>query len=165
VPPLQPGTYALDVYEHQSPGTSTPHASATVVVASASSAAPNFTGLWWNAPAGSESGWGISVEHQGDVLFAVWFTYDGSGKGQWLVASNVAKDSSGGYSGPLYRMTGPSLTASQWSAATATPVGSVAFHFDSATSGSFNYTVDGASGTKLITRQVFSSPVPQCVAQ
>jgi hypothetical protein len=32
----------------------------------------NFGGLWWNAPAGSEAGWGISVAHQGDVIFASW---------------------------------------------------------------------------------------------
>ena len=36
----------------------------------------NFQGLWWNAPAGSESGWGINFAHQGDVIFATWFTHD-----------------------------------------------------------------------------------------
>ena len=30
----------------------------------------NYTGLWWASPAGSESGWGISLAHQGDVIFA-----------------------------------------------------------------------------------------------
>ena len=44
----------------------------------------NFQGLWWNAPAESESGWGINFAHQGDVIFATWFTYDASGKAWWL---------------------------------------------------------------------------------
>ena len=33
----------------------------------------------------SESGWGINFAHQGDVIFASWFTYDMTGKGWWLV--------------------------------------------------------------------------------
>ncbi len=37
-------------------------------------AVTNYQGLWWNAPAGSESGWGINFAHQGDTLFATWFT-------------------------------------------------------------------------------------------
>ena len=41
---------------------------------------PNYQGLWWNAPAASESGWGINFAHQGDVIFATWFTYDLTGK-------------------------------------------------------------------------------------
>ncbi|MGE5089613.1 MAG: hypothetical protein ACM3QY_10845, partial [Candidatus Levyibacteriota bacterium] len=48
------------------------------------SAAANYEGLWWAAPAGSESGWGINFAHQGDVIFATWFTYDATGKAWWL---------------------------------------------------------------------------------
>lgn len=29
-------------------------------------------GLWYNAPAQSESGWGINVARQGEVIFATW---------------------------------------------------------------------------------------------
>jgi hypothetical protein len=50
-------------------------------------AAPNYEGLWWNAPGGSESGWGINFAHQGDVIFATWFTYDVNGKAMWLTMS------------------------------------------------------------------------------
>ena len=38
-----------------------------------------------DAPAGSESGWGINFTHQGDTIFATWFTYDLDGKPLWLV--------------------------------------------------------------------------------
>jgi hypothetical protein len=37
----------------------------------------NYQGIWWNA---SESGWGINLAHQGDTVFASWFTYDTAGK-------------------------------------------------------------------------------------
>ena len=33
----------------------------------------NVQGLWWAAPAGAESGWGINFAHQGDIIFASWF--------------------------------------------------------------------------------------------
>ena len=45
----------------------------------------NYQGLWWSAPAGSESGWGLALAHQGDLIFVSWFTYDLTGKAWWLV--------------------------------------------------------------------------------
>src|SRR6185312_17220634 len=36
--------------------------------ASLAAAAPNYQGLWWASPAGSESGWGINFAHQGDII-------------------------------------------------------------------------------------------------
>ena len=47
----------------------------------------NYGGLWWNAPGGSEAGWGINFAQQGDMIFASWFTYDLTGKAWWLVMS------------------------------------------------------------------------------
>lgn len=35
------------------------------------------------APAGAESGWGVNFTHQGDTIFATWFTYD-DGTPLWL---------------------------------------------------------------------------------
>ncbi len=61
------------------------NAHAAVVMAQGGAPAPNYQGLWWNAPAGSESGWGINFAHQGDTIFASWFTYDVNGHGWWLV--------------------------------------------------------------------------------
>src|SRR5262249_40359129 len=37
--------------------------------------AANYQGLWWSSPANSESGWGVNLAHQGDIIFASWFTY------------------------------------------------------------------------------------------
>src|ERR1700682_1917175 len=65
-------------------------------------------GLWWNAPANSESGWGISFAQQGDVIFATWFTYDLTGKGWWLsMTANKTGTNPDIYTGQLFETRGP----------------------------------------------------------
>lgn len=131
-------------------------------------AAPAFNvqGLWWNSPANSESGWGVNLTHQGDNVFATWFTYDTDGSGLWLVMSNGDKAGPNTYGGKLYRTTGPAFSANPWSPSqvSATTVGSATFAFRDANNGTFAYTVNGVNQSKPITRQIFASPVPTCVA-
>ena len=123
-------------------------------------ATPNFQDLWWRSPAGSESGWGVNLTHQGDILFATWFTYDAAGKGMWLVMSDGARTGPNTYSGALFRTTGPAFSASPWdpSKVAATQVGTATFAFSDANDGTFTYTVNGVTQSKPITRQVFSTP-------
>jgi hypothetical protein len=127
-------------------------------------ASPNYQALWWASPAGSESGWGLNVTHQGDTLFITWFTYAPDGKGMWLVGSNLNRTSDGVYSGPLYRTVGPAWNASAWNASmvTPTPVGTATLTFGDASSGTFAYTVNGISQSKAIVRQVFADPPTVC---
>ena len=77
---------------------------ATFQVGAAPPASPQ--GLWWNAPAGSESGWGINFAHQGNIIFATWFTYGEDGAPWWLamVAEQAAPNV---YHGDLFTTTGP----------------------------------------------------------
>ena len=133
---------------------------------SGSVAALNFQGLWWKSPAGSESGWGINLTQQGDILFATWFTYDTDGSGLWLVMSNGAKTGDNAYTGALYRATGPAFSANPWNSSSvfATPVGNATFTFSDANTGTFAYTVNGVTQAKPIVREVFASPVPTCLA-
>ncbi len=81
--------------------------------------ASNYQDLWWNP---TESGWGVNVTHQGDILFATLFTYDntvtGTNRGLWLVMSNGARQPDGSYLGDLYRTTGPAFNAQPF-----TPIG------------------------------------------
>ena len=72
--------------------------------------ATNYQDLWWNAPEGSESGWGINFTHQGDIIFATWFTYGKDGKPLWLSAT-ANKSADKVYSGDLYRTSGPAFSA------------------------------------------------------
>ncbi|HXF79596.1 MAG TPA: YncE family protein [Usitatibacter sp.] len=124
-------------------------------------AAIDVQGLWWGgAP---ESGWGINLTHQGDTLFATWFTYDASGKGQWLVMSNGARVGDQSYSGTLYRTTGSAFNGPyDPSRLVVTPVGTASFSFADPDHGTFSATVDGATVNKAIVREVFASPVPAC---
>ena len=123
----------------------------------------SFQGLWWASPANSESGWGLNITHQGDILFMTWFTYDTDGRGMWLVMSSGNRTAPGTYSGPLYRTSGPPYNRVPWTGAvTVTQVGTATFTFSGANNGTFAYTVDGFSQTKAITRQAFSSPLTAC---
>ena len=122
----------------------------------------NYEGLWWKSPAGSESGWGINFAHQGDVIFATWFTYDLNGKAWWL-SMTANKTAEGTYAGTLVQTRGPAFSAVPFSpaAVVATAVGTATLTFSDRNNGSFAYTVNGVSQTKAITRQVFATP-PTC---
>ena len=127
------------------------------------SAPVNFGGLWWNAPAGSESGWGINFAHQGEVIFATWFTYDLTGKPWWLsmTATPVGGNT---YTGTFYETRGPAFNAIPFDRAAVTrrAVGTGTLTFSDGDSGSFAYAVNGVTQTKIITREKFASPVPVC---
>ena len=136
----------------------------TALTQTAQPPANNYQGLWWNAPAGSESGWGINLAHQGDIIFASWFTYDLTGKGLWLVMT-APKTAPNTYSGTLYQTTGPPFNAVPFNpaAVVGTNVGTGTLTFSDANNGTFAYTVNGVSQMKNITRQVFGS-LPTCTS-
>ena len=129
--------------------------------------ATNFQDLWWAVPAGSESGWGINFTHQGDTIFATWFTYSDDGTPLWLVVT-APQTEPGTYSGTLYRTTGPAFDAVPFNPASVlrSPVGTATFRFFDGNSATFTYTVNTATGSvtqsKLITRQAFGLPRTVC---
>ena len=127
-------------------------------------ATPNFQDLWWRSPAGSESGWGVNIAHQGDIIFATWFTYGSDGRGVWLVMSEGRRTGANTFTGALYRTRGPAYDAQVWNASqvSVTPAGTGTFTFGDANNGTFQYTVDGVSQSKSITRQVFAAPKTSC---
>jgi hypothetical protein len=124
---------------------------------------PVFQDLWWRT-GGVESGWGVNIAHQSDILFVTWFTYDATRKGLWLVGSNVAKTANNVYSGDLFRTTGPAFSSVPWdvSKITVTKVGTVTLTFADANNGTFAYTVNGVSQSKPIARQAFATPQTVC---
>jgi YVTN family beta-propeller protein len=127
-------------------------------------AQPVYQDLWWKSPAGSESGWGVNIAHQGDTLFATWYTYGADGQPLWLSASNVMRTGNGTYSGSLARSFGPPFNASPWdpSKVTRMPAGSVTFAFSDANNGTMTYTVEGITQSKPITRIAFGNPATVC---
>lgn len=150
--------------------------------------AEKFTGLWWNAPSGSESGWGISVDHQGETVFAAWATYDAGGSPTWFMMPNATHAVAGSdnpwyffgypnsYVGKVYRVTGPAFNSVPFdpSAVTATIVGTGGLRFSTNpddvafnngdNSGFWFSNADGSIYVnKAITRQIFGNSVPVCV--
>jgi hypothetical protein len=133
------------------------------VVGGDPAAATNYQDLWWRA-GGTEPGWGLTVAHQGNVLFVTWYTYDENGRGTWFVASNATRSSDGSYSGTLYRATGPAFNSAAWdpSRVSLVPVGSMGLAFTDGASGVFSYDVNGVAGSKPITRDLFATPPTVC---
>ena len=121
---------------------------------------PNYSDLWWASPPGSESGWGVHLTQQGDVMFATWFTYGRDNVGTWFVMSEGRRTSSGAFSGVLYKTRGP--VNGDWNTVTRTPVGSATFTFTDIANGTFAYTVEHHTAVKPITRQLFGSPYTVC---
>ncbi len=120
-------------------------------------------GIWWNAD-DAESGWGINFAHQGNVIFATWFTYDATGKAWWLSMTAVKSAASPEtYTGQLIETRGPAFSAMPFNPAlvTRTAVGFGTIRFDDINNGSFAYTVNGVTQTKPIARFVFGA-LPVC---
>src|SRR6476659_3689395 len=68
---------------------------------------PDPTGFWYNA---AESGWGVNIAQQGDVLFVTLVVYDEQKRAQWFVASDVRDTRDNGiFNGVLYRTMGPAF--------------------------------------------------------
>jgi serine protease len=136
--------------------------STRVIHVSAPDAPLNFQGLWWNAPAGSESGWGINLAHEDDVIFVTWNTYDTNGKSWWLTmaAFQIGPNT---FTGTLYRTVGPPFGADPFDSAQVQRivVGTATLVFGDANNGTFAYTVNGITQSKSITRFVFG-PLPTC---
>ena len=143
-------------------GTTFGQASTPAIVQVVAAGRPNYGGLWWARPGGSESGWGMDLTHQGDVVFVSWFTYDATGKALWLsMTANLSR--SGSYIGTLFRSTGPSFDASPFvpTQVRYADVGKGTLTFTDLDNGTFAYTLLGTSQTKQITRQVFGT-LPTC---
>jgi len=135
----------------------------TVLKGGGAKAAVNVHGLWWGSAA--ESGWGINLAQQGDIVFATWFTYDDNGRGQWLVMPDATATAGNVFEGALYRTTGPAYDSAVFDPARVQSqvVGTGTLAFNDANSGVFTATVDGRTVTKAITRQVFDV-LPTCTA-
>ena len=124
-------------------------------------ASVNYGGIWWNAPANSESGWGINFQHDGNLIFATWFTYDAAGKPWWLVMT-ATQGAGSTFTGTLYKTTGSGYDAATFTAGTPVEAGTGTLTFTDANNATFAYNVTGfPPKTKTLTRQVFGT-LPTC---
>jgi hypothetical protein len=124
----------------------------------------NYQDLWYASPADSEAGWGINFTHQQDIIFATWFTYGPDNKPLWVVGSDVRRvPGTEKFTGKLYRTTGSAynqvFNPAQFSIQEA---GSMTVTFTGPSAGVFEYTLNGISQSKTITRQDFALPPTVC---
>jgi hypothetical protein len=114
----------------------------------------DHTDLWWDP---NESGWGVALTQKYAVIFAAWYVYSDVGQPVWYVVPNCAVNAAGNRcTGAVYRTTGPAFGPT-FNPLAVTPfeVGSATFAFSDANNGSMSYTVNGVSGSKTITRNIF----------
>lgn len=156
---MLPGeTYTCSVTAQTSVGSSVASNALPVKVSDAYQvpiATSPLTGLWWNE---QESGWGISIVQHNGMAFAAWYSYGATGLPTWYVIPNCPVVGNA-CSGEMYAVSGGSSMVKPWDGTNkvVTPIGNGILTFSNADTGTFNYTINGLSGQKAITRQVFAT--------
>jgi hypothetical protein len=121
--------------------------------AAATTAGTDYTDLWYNP---NESGWGLNLIQQSNVVFATLFVYGSNNAATWYVASNL-QGSGSAFTGQLFQTTGPAFSGTfNPSAVTTTPVGTMTLAFNSVSTGTLTYTVNGVQVTKQVQRQTWA---------
>jgi hypothetical protein len=128
----------------------------------ARSAATNYSDLWyWQ----EESGWGLTVEHQGNLIYIAWYTYADDGKPMWM-ASLLSRQEDGSYAGIINRPNrGVWSYYDTFGPATTFPlpeVGTSTLRFLDGEHAVFGYTVGSVTQLKAIRRIVFGTPRQIC---
>jgi hypothetical protein len=121
--------------------------------ASATNFSTDYTDLWFNP---AESGWGVNVIQQGNTLFATLFVYGTDQTARWYVASGLT-GSTTNFSGPLYQTTGQYFGQVWLGAGPVVQVGTMTFNFNTPTTASLTYSVNGVTVNKAVQRQTFAA--------
>jgi hypothetical protein len=122
--------------------------------ATKSRATTDISDLWWNP---NESGWGMQLVQNNNVVFATLFIYGADGKPTWYTA---LLGSSGNFtwSGPLIATMGPWFGSFfNPNAVTGRQVGSLTFQATDIANGVVTYSVDGTPITKAVTRETLTA--------
>ncbi len=115
----------------------------------AASNTTDYTDTWWNP---TESGWGMQVVQQVDVLFATIYVYDAQTSPDWYSAA-LAQNAAGTWKGDLYATHGPWFGGPfDPAAVTKRLVGELAVTFDASDRGTLVYSVDGVIVQRPIER-------------
>jgi hypothetical protein len=124
-----------------------------------SSFSTDVTDLWWNA---DESGWGVNVIQQDNIVFATFFVYDAANRAHWYVASGMqaqaAPASTVIFQGDLFESRGPYFGVPfNASAVARTKVGTATLQVALPGDGLLTYTVGDVTVTKAIRRQTWAA--------
>ncbi len=152
---VDPGTYYVSV-AHFEPN----NLASYVIHAVFSAVTDNYSDIWNTA---GEDGWGIALNHQGDIIAGALYTYDLDGSNMWLLLNGAQKQADGSYLGPLVRYAGPVFSSAPWPSQSVlgTPVGTMRVMFTGASTAQLSYSVNGINVSKTISRFVYDKP-PVC---
>lgn len=113
-----------------------------------------FTDLWWNP---AESGWGVTVDHQGEVMFLTFFVHRPDGSPYWVVGTlNHVEVSAPNivFEGELYEARGPWFGGPFDSRVVSERiVGKATFTASERNAATLAYEIDGVVVTKSMQRQ------------
>ena len=111
--------------------------------------------LWWAGSA--QNGWGLAVLQQYSTLFALWFTYDAAGNAAWYVMPGGMWAMRDDYRGPILRASGSPWLGVLYDASRhrLDNVGSFALRFNGTNAATFDYTVEGRTGSIPLSRIPF----------
>lgn len=125
-------------------------------------ATPVRSATWWKS---NESGWGLTIFDQGNVLAPAWFTYDSDGEPTWFLVGGAFPQADGSYRGDLLRLTGTPFDRIEGPAATsATPIGNVVLRYSGEDTLAFQYTALGITQTKTLGRFPFGTRTFACTS-
>jgi hypothetical protein len=125
----------------------------------ASTLMTNYSDLWWKP---AESGWGVTITQQADLMYATFYVYGPGGQPTWYAAlllhQGTAPDGTATFAGDLRQFNGSWFGATYNPAALASrSVGTASFVADSGTTATLTYTVDGVVVAKRIERYLLRS--------
>lgn len=117
-----------------------------------------WSDMWWTP---AESGWGLNVTQQANVMFLTWYVYRQNGQAVWysgaVAAGPVQPNGYPVYIGSLFETTGPSqLGPFDPALVQGRKVGDVTFIPLASHRATLSYTVDGVVITKSIERLTFA---------
>jgi len=124
--------------------------------AGATTLSPNYSDLWWNP---NESGWGLNISQQADVMFVTLFVYNANTQPVWYSATLALQSGQFGseyvFTGDLYQTAGPPFSNVPYmqGAVVYRRVGTMQFDATASAIATLQYSIDGISVSKQITRQ------------
>ena len=123
----------------------------------ATTSVTDYEDIWYNA---SQSGWGVNIAQQGEVLFATLFVYGSDNTPRWYVSTLQGAGDNVTFQGDLLIVGTGTYFAAPWTGvANVQKVGTMTFAFASTSTGTLTYTVNGTTVTKSIVRQSWASDV------
>jgi hypothetical protein len=119
-----------------------------------------FQDLWWAGP--SENGWGVAITQHREMLFATLFVYDEAGNARWFVMPTGRWSADGtAFTGDLFRPRSPQSATGPYDPSRfdiGASIGTVKLVPSSSDAIRMEYTVNGISGAKALTRIPFGPP-------